>query len=354
MASPTMMIARARRRLWIPVLATLALATPSCGKLGGGGTKGAGASSADPSPASQGNLGPAFADLLRGRGLSYEATPGYDAVSAKAGAPPQWRHEHAVRSSKFPLEIRYGAAPKELGERLHEVCGGDARCKAAPSNEAILSLLDAAVRPVAKGGKSKRSKAFPLDAVREEFRAHWGGVAAFDVDPSFTGAREGIAVIIYREGPAGGAAMFAGFYDEHSEALEDEWMRAFHSLKFAEPFAAAESEAAAAPLVRSAFRCDNGFVQIRFLPSTWTVIHVSAAMAVMGQKAPYETIYHDIKYLPDSRFSARVFRVDNMEMGDRTPKQPKDEVFPYTLSGDKLVIDLGESKKWECERAPKR
>jgi hypothetical protein len=177
-------------------------------------------------------------------------------------------------------------------------------------------------------------------------------VVAFDAAPELAPHKEGIAVVIYREGR--GAAMFAAFYDAHSDALEEEWMRAFDSLTFAEPFAAAESEAAAAPLVGTMWRCDNGFVQARFLPSTWTVIHVSAAMAAMGQSAPFSTSYYEIKYLPDSRFSARVFRVDTMEAGDRTPKQPTEEHFSYKRDGDKLVIDLGESKTWECELTRKR
>jgi hypothetical protein len=258
-----------------------------------------------------------------------------------------------VRSSKLKLEIRYGAAPKELDDRLKETCNGDARCLSAPSDEALTSLLDAAVRPLSKDGAgAKRRKAFPLDAVRMEFRAHWGGVAAFDADPSLGDYREGIAVIIYREGR--GAAMVAALHDGHSDAVEDEWMRAFHSLTFADPFAPVESEALAAPLVGSAWRCDNGFVQTRFLASTWTVIHVSAAMAVMGRNVPYETSYYDIKYLPGQRFSARVFRVDNMEQGDRTPKQPAEEAFTYSRNGDKLTIDVGPSKKWECELASKR
>jgi hypothetical protein len=143
--------------------------------------------------------------------------------------------------------------------------------------------------------------------------------------------------------------MFVALYDEHSDALEDEWINAFHSLKLSEPFATLESEALAAPLAGSAWSCDNGFVKLRFLASTWSVIHISAAMAVMGRSVPYETSYYDMKYLPGSRFSGRVFRVDNMEMGDRTPKAPEDEVFTYRRDGDKLIINLDASKKWECD-----
>jgi hypothetical protein len=335
----------------VALAAALAVTAPACGKSRERASVGA-PSVGSGSPASQpaGSSPTGLAELLRARGLTFEATPGYEAVDVPAS--PRWRHEHAVRSSKLKLEIRYGAAPRELEEKLKEACGGDVRCSSAPSDEVLTSLLNAAVRPLATGGGAKRGKAFPLDAVREEFRAHWGGVAAFDADPSLGDYREGIAVIIYREGR--GAAMFAALHDGHSDAVEDEWMRAFHSLVFAEPFAPVESEALAAPLVGSAWRCDNGFVHTRFLASTWTVIHVSAAMAVMGRSVPYETSYYEIKYLPGGRFSARAFRVDNMEMGDRTPKQPAEEVFSYSRTGDKLVVDRGTASKWECELASRR
>jgi hypothetical protein len=292
-------------------------------------------------------------------GLLFEAPSDYQPVIVQKS--DLWHHQHALRSSKLKLEVRYGLAPKAVGQQLDAACGGDSRCKAAPSNQVLESLLDAAVAPIAKERRANRRKAFPLDAVREEFNAHWGGVVNYDLAPAFSGDhKQGLAVVIHREGR--GTAMFTALYDEHSQQLEDEWMRAFHSLKFSEPFTAKESADLAAPLDGTRWKCDEGFMHMRFMPSTWTIIHVSAALAAMGQLAPYETIYHEVRYLPGSRFSARVFRIDNMEQGDRTPEQPTEERFEYTRNGDELVVrtvgaaqgDAGEKAEWKCTLIQRR
>jgi len=82
-------------------------------------------------------------------------------------------------------------------------------------------------------------------------------------------------------------AMFVALYDEHTDALEDEWMRAFDSLRFSESFALAQSAELASVLSGTTWRCDNGFVHMKFRPTTWTLIHVAAAMAAMGRNVPY-------------------------------------------------------------------
>jgi hypothetical protein len=330
----------------LATMTALAAAALSCGSGEKPGT------SVNSSVAAAGTGAPAsgFGGFLQQHGLTFEAPAGYEPVDVKPSE--RWKHEHALRSSKFKLEVRYGAAPKEVDEQLRTACGG-APCPAVPSDAALNALLNAALRPIAKDGKPRRAKPFPLDAVREEFSAHWGGVAAFDADPAFSEYKQSVAVVIHREGKP--TAMFVTLYDEHSGPLEDEWMRAFHSLRFAEPFAPAQSAALASALSGTAWRCDNGFVQMKFLPSTWTLIHVSAAMAAMGNSMPYETAYHEVTYLPGSEIAARAIRVDNMEQGDRTPKQPApEERFKYSRQGDKLTFELGDSKKWECELLSKR
>lgn len=323
-------------RLVLAFAATTALAGAalSCG----GGTRSSGAGAAG------------FPAFLQQRGLTFVAPAGYEAVDV---APSErWRHEHALRSSKFKLEVRYGAAPKEVDETLRTTCGG-ASCPAVPSDAVVRSMLASAVRPLAGDGRPRKASPFPLDAVRDEFSAHWGGVASFDVDPGFASYKQGVAVLIHREGKS--SAMFVALYDEHTDALEDEWMRAFDSLRFSEPFAPAQSAELASALSGTTWSCDNGFVQMRFRPTTWALVHVSAAMAVMGSHVPYETAYHEVTYLPGSEIAARAFRVDNMEQGDRTPPPPApEERFKYSRQGDKLVFELDAGKKWECERVPRR
>ena len=287
-------------------------------------------------------------------GLLFEPPSDYQVVAVTKS--DLWEYVRALRSSKFDLEIRYGLAPKAVDEQLDAACSGDSKCKAAPSNQTLESLLDAAVAPIAKNRKANRRKAFPLDAVRDEFLAHWGGVVNYDVDPAFSANhQQGLAVVLHREGR--GTVMFTALYHEHSDALEEEWMMAFHSLRFAQPFAAKESDELAAPLAATRWKCGEGFMYMRFLPTTWTVTHISVALAAMGQLTPYETIHHEITYLSGSRFSARVFRVDNMEQGDRTPKQPVDESFEYSRNGDALIVrpvgssipgDAGEKTEWKC------
>jgi len=320
--------------LALVVLTALAGAALSCGK--GAGSSGAGTAG--------------FSTFLQQGGLTFEAPAGYEAVDV---APSErWRHEHALRSPKFKLEVRYGAAPKEVDEMLHTACGGG-KCPAVPSDEALRSILAGAVRFLARDGRARKVSPFPLDAVRDELSAHWGGVAGFDVDPAFASYKQGVAVLIHREGKS--SAMFMALYDEHTSALEDEWMRAFDSLRFSEPFAPAQSADLASALSGTTWRCDNGFVQMRFRPTTWTLIHVSAAMAAMGRNVPYETAYHEVTYLPGSEILARAFRVDNMEQGDRTPPRPApEERFKYSRQGDRLVFELDAGKKWECELVPKR
>lgn len=328
-------------------MTTISAALVSCGS---GEKQGSPANTGVTSPgASAPSAVSGFQGFLQKSGLTFEATSGYEAASVTPSE--RWRHEHAVRSSRFELEIRYGAAPGEVDDLLGTACGSP--CPTVPSNDALESILAAAVRPLAKDGKPRKVKPFPLDAVREEFSAHWGGVAGFDADPAFTEYKQGVAVVIHREGKS--TAMFVALYDEHTDALEDEWMRAFHSLRFAAPFTPAQSADLASALSGTRWRCDNGFVHMRFTPTTWTVIHVSAAMAAMGRNVPYETAYHEITYLPDSQLAARPFRVDNMEQGDRTPKPPApEERFKYTRQSDKLTFELALDKKWECDLVPKR
>lgn len=291
--------------------------------------------------AAQPALPPGFSQLLTERRLAFEVPPSFVATEVKPSE--RWRHDYAVKSTRFKLEIRYGAAP-QVGPS-GKPAGESGAAGPIPSGKDLEALLDTAARPLAKGGSVRKSKAFPLDAVRKEFGAHYGGIAGFDVDPAFAPYKQGAAVVLHRQGR--GTVMFVALYDEMTEPLEDEWMSAFHSLRFTEPFVSPESAALGAGLSGTSWRCGDGFVRLRFLESTWSIIHISAAMAVMGNTVPFETRYYDLKYLPGSRFSARVFRVDNMERGDLTPKQPAEELFQYKRKGKKL--DLRGPVKWSCE-----
>ena len=205
---------------------------------------------------------------------------------------------------------------------------------------------------LAKGGLAKRIKPFPMDSVRKEFGAHWGGVVLFEPKSTFAKQKQALAVIVFRQGR--GAAMFMGLYDTHTQALQNEWMRAFHSLRFREPMATAASVAHGNALINTRWRCGKaGSVLMRFMKSTWQVIHISMAMATMGRMRAYETITSKVTYLPKGKILSTVFRIDNMERGDRTPAQPKPQKFKYKITGKTMTLsDIGKKLSWTCKQSP--
>ena len=76
---------------------------------------------------------------------------------------------------------------------------------------------------------------------------------------------------------------------------------------------------------------------------------MSVAMLVMGRQQPHEWAYHEITYLPGRQFSARPFRVDNWERGDRTPKPPVPLHYTYTREGETLRLKgEGWKEPWRC------
>lgn len=290
-----------------------------------------------------------FEQLLKERGLVYEAPSGYSVVEVPASE--RWRHVRAIKSDALDVEIRFGAAPAGVDERLRAACGDDARCVAAPSKAALEGILGAAVVGLAAPGSAPRIKEFPLDAVRNEFNAHWGGAIGFDVDPAFAARAKGLAIVIHRVGRA--PAMFVTLYPEATDAHEDERMRAFHALRFGEPFVA--KEAAHAGLAGTFWECSEEFAYLRFEPTTLTVVVLSAAMLVMGNQVPFETDIAELTYLPDGRLSATSFRVDNMERGDRTPETPVAESYSYVQNGESLTFKgEGFEKPWACTRIRQR
>jgi len=287
----------------------------------------------------------AFAGWLKAGGLTYEAPPGYRVVEV---APSErWAHVHALKSTSMAVEIRFGAAPEVVDIRLTAICEGATPCPAVPLKADVDAMLGIAVEGMAVANGEIKAKEFPLDAVRAEFNAHWGGAVAFDVDPAFANYKKGLAVVIHREGHP--SAMFVSLFDEVSDAVEDERMRAFHSLRFTEPFGVAEREALAAPLVGTRWYCDREFVSLRFERSTFGEITMSAAMLAMGRQQPHQWAYHEITYLPGGRFSARPFRVDNWEGGDQTPRPPAEQRYTYTREGEALTLKReGWKEPWTC------
>ncbi len=287
----------------------------------------------------------AFPELLKAGGLVYEAPPGYRVVDVPKNE--RWAHVHALKSTSLEVEIRFGAAPKAVDERLAAACKGAPPCAAVPLKVDVEEMLKVAVLGIAAATGETKIQEFPLDAVRDEFNAHWGGVVGFDVDPAFANYKHGVAVVIHREGRD--SAMFVALFDGLGEAVEDERMRAFHALRFAEPFAARESEALAAALVGTRWFCDEEFVNLRFEPSTFGVTVMSVAMLAMGRRQPHERAYYEITYLPGQKFSARAFRVDNWERGDRTSEYTDEERYSYRRKGDTLTLKReGWKDAWKC------
>jgi hypothetical protein len=291
-----------------------------------------------------------FAAFLSEHGLTYAAPPGYRV--AQVPASERWAHKHAIASTSMDLEIRLGVAPAAVDEQLRATCKDDPRCAAAPSKAALEGMLGAAVASLAAPGTTPKIQEFPLDAVRHEFNAHWGGAVGFDVDPAFAGHKQGLAIIIHREGR--GTAMFVTLYPEASDQSEDERMRAFHALRFAEPFVAAKPEHAG--LAGTRWTCgEEGFSFLRFEPTTLSRTTLSAPMLVMGRRVPYETEYAEVAYLPEGRVAATALRVDNMEQGDRTPRPPVEVVYTATRAGDKLSFTAPTWKEpWTCTLIPAR
>ncbi|MCA9692109.1 MAG: hypothetical protein R3F59_31655 [Myxococcota bacterium] len=276
----------------------------------------------------------ALDELLAAQGLTFAAPEGF--VAAPPTTSERWPYVHAIKSESRPVEVRYGPLTAAGTAALQRACGEDTRCRTTPSKAALEDILKASVSPLAAEGAELRVNPFPLDAVRGEFKAHWGGAAAFSVDPEVAPLGEALAVILHREGV--GDAMFVTFMAEVDDANEDERMRAFHSLRFAAPMLTDEARARAAPLLGTTWSCSDGAVQMRFVADVWTTIHVSMAMAVMGRAQAYETITAQLEYLPDHRFTALPLRVDNMEMGDRTPKEPTAREYRYKVEGDALEL----------------
>lgn len=291
-------------------------------------------------------VGPeAFAGLLKDVGLVYEAPPGYRVVEV---APSErWAHVHALKSTSMEVEIRFGAAPEVVDIRLTAICEGATPCPAVPLKADVEAMIAIAVEGMAVANGETKAREFPLDAVRAEFNAHWGGAVVFDVDPAFANYKKGLAVVLHREGHP--SAMFVSLFDGVSDAVEDERMRAFHAIRFAEPFAVVEGEALAAPLVGTRWFCDQEMVHLRFERSTFGITTMSVAMLVMGRQQPHEWAYHEITYLPGRQFSARPFRVDNWERGDRTPKPPVPLHYTYTREGETLRLKgEGWKEPWKC------
>lgn len=290
-----------------------------------------------------------LSQLLKDRGLTYEAPPGYRILDLPLS--DRWPHAHAIASETMDLEIRLGAAPPAVDERLRAACNADARCLAAPSKTALEGILAAAALRLAAPGTTPRIQEFPLDAVRHEFNANWGGAVGFDVDPAFSRHKHGLAIVIHREGR--GTAMIVTVYPEVSDAFEDERMRAFHALRFADPFVARDP--ARATLAGTRWTCGEGFNYLRFEPTTMSRTTLSAAMAVMGKRTPYETEYAEVTYLEDDRIAATTFRIDNMEQGDRTPKTPITITYTAKQKDDTLTFTAPDwPEPWTCTLVTRR
>jgi len=76
------------------------------------------------------------------------------------------------------------------------------------------------------------------------------------------------------------------------------------------------------------------------------------AMAAMGSQRAYETITSNVTYLPKGEFLSTVFRIDNMERGDRTPAQPKPQRFKYKVTGKSMTLSaIGKKLSWTCKRS---
>jgi len=258
--------------------------------------------------------------------LSLEPPSGFETVAIQLSE--RWSYQYAIKSVDAKLEVRYAVLPP-----------GD-------DYEATFA---AAVIKLDREGQLRGIGTFPYDSVREEFNADWGGALSFDVHPELTGEyTTGLAVFIHRDGVGNG--MFVGLFDELAGKVEWEWDRAFHSLRFLEPLGVPPSPHAST-LAGSIWTCgDEGFVQMRFLKSVWTLVHVSAAHAVMGQIVPYESAYHELEYQDTSHFLATVYRVDNMEQGDRTPTDPKPQRYTFDRDETQLTLEQeGGKTKWVCE-----
>lgn len=297
-------------------------------------------------PAPTGPLPPgaqALAALVKDHGLTYEDTPGYVAVDIPAS--DRWAHTYAIRSTTRDVEIRFGLAPAAVDEQLAIACGADKVCAAQPPRAALAEILASAVKQLAAPGTTPRTKEFPFHAVRREFNANWGGAVGFDVDPAFSAVKHGLAIVIHHEGRP--SAMFVTLYAENSEADEDERMRAFHALRFAAPPPAPPADTGELPGTR--WYCGGNFVYLDFTAEKLVRTVLSAAMLVMGDRVPYETEYDDIKYLPGDRISLVPTRIDNLEMGDRTPKNPTPQIYTARRRGDELIFGAEDWKEqWTC------
>jgi hypothetical protein len=259
--------------------------------------------------------------------LSLEPPSGFEVLPV--GQNARWAYQYALKAKDAKLEVRYAAYP------------------ATDDHE---SLFAATVVRLDREGQLRGIGTFPYDSVREEFNANWGGALSFDVHPEFADGKyaKGLAIFIHRDGVGDG--MFVGLFDELSGKVEWEWDRAFHSLRFVEPVGKPPSIEAGA-LAGTIWSCgEEGLVQMRFLETVWTVVHVSAAHAVMGQIVPYETAYHELEYQDASHFLATVFRVDNLEQGDRTPADPKPVRYSFERDGKRLTVEqVGGQTGWSCE-----
>jgi hypothetical protein len=316
-------------------LVAAALSIASCGDCGGTpgkgpareverkpGTPPATAPSGAPPPGGSAE----FVQALERAKLSLEPPSGFETVPIVES--DRWAYQHAIKSFAAKLEIRYAALPPSED---HE------------------SMFAALVTGLDRGGELRGIGTFPYDSVREEFNANWGGALSFDVHQEFApGYDRGLAVLIHRDGVGDG--IFIGLFDELVGKVEWEWDRAFHALRFLEPVGALPSPHAET-LAGTIWSCgDEGFVQMRFLKSTWTLIHVSAAHAVLGQIVPYESAYYAIAYDDATHFTATVFRVDNMEQGDRTPADPGPERYAFDRDDKRLELErVDGDAKWTCE-----
>jgi hypothetical protein len=343
--------ARSAGRALFLAAATLLAA---CGNSGGcgsgapaGGATGQEASgpAAVPIPAPEAQ---SFDDLLTRYSLSFELPTGFSEVPVQENS--RWAYQHAIRSDKAKLEIRYGVIPLDQFETEYERCLADPGCEAVPPNEMHEGIFATMVTNLDVSGELRGIGTFPLDSVREEFNAQWGGALSFDVHPEFArGYTTGLAVLIHRDDVAN--AVFVGLFDALEGQVEAEWDRAFHAFRYREPIGGKPVSPHSAILSGSVWSCgEEGFVQMRFGDRTWTVIHISAAMAVMGNMVPYETIYHEVDYTDPTHLAATVFKVVNMEQGDLTPEKPPTEIYQHTRNGEQLTLGkVGGEPKWECK-----
>lgn len=285
--------------------------------------------------------------FLNERGLAYEAPSGYVAVDVPASEG--WAHVHAIRSSTHDVEVRYGAAPAVVAETLGDVCGDDARCAAAPSSAALEKMLVAAVSGLAAPGRVRVVEEFPLDAVRGEYGAHWGGRVDFGVDPALFTREEGTATVLHRVGH--GSLMIVSLYrEDRTGDSHEERSRAVHALRFVEPFAARASEHA--ELAGTFWECDEGLAHLRFEPTTLTRTLLSTRTVAEGIRtlAPYETEYAELTYLPGGRLATTPLRIDSEEQGERTPVVAG---YSYERDGDRLTFrGEGWEGSWRCTRLP--